>query len=382
MSDIYLSNGTYLDGGIGPNAIESMTTPLRRTNMAFTGMDKGRPGVFFMFAEAAQERLSPIDGLTALLATGYGTPAVAGETYTFESRSAAKDGLGAVSTAYEAAKKAFDGGATRVIVRTLPATPLVADYEAAQLALAVDRFDAITFDHIPAADALTSMATWLENERIDNERYIFMVTGGDAARDADADLGIAAVLAHRDEFIVNVLNTPKFADATFTSAEWAPYVAGQLASMSLAGSLTFSRVDGAIDVSKRHTPVDIKAILVAGGFVYEYNGELVRSVRGLATDGAKLRKSLLKQAMATDIKRLVENNWIGKKANGPNQRLALEGVIGAYIDTLVKVEILDPEFTVSVTKPDGSADDQVAVAVSVKFYDTMEEVYVTVGFRA
>lgn len=350
--------------------------------MAFTDMDKGRPGVFFMFAEAAQERLAPVDGLTALFATGYGTPAVAGATYTFASRSAAKEGLGAVSTAYAAAKKAFDGGATRVLVHTLPATPTVADYEAAQLALAVDRFDAITFDHIPAGDALTSMATWLETERIENERYIFMVTGGDATRDADADLGIAGVLAHRDEFIVNVLNAPKFADATYTSAEWAPYVAGQLASMSLAGSLTFDRVDGAIDVSKRHIPADIKAILVAGGFVYEYNGELVRSVRGVATDGGKIRKSLLKQAMANDIKRLVENNWIGKIANGPNERTALQGVIGTYIDTLVGVGVLAADYSVDVTKPEGTADDQIAVAISVKFQDAIEEVYISVGFQA
>lgn len=350
--------------------------------MSFTNYDKGRPGVFFMFSEAAQERLSPLDGSVVLLSTQHAAPAAAGETLTFTSRSAAKAGLGAESKAAEAAVLAFNGGASRVIVRTLPSTATTADYTAAFEDLAVELFEVLTFDHVPAAEALTATVAWVEAERDENDRYLFIATGGDAARDADPDASIAAALAHQDDFLVNLVNAPKFADKTYASGEYAPFVAGQLATLSLAGSLTYETVDGAIDVNKRLKPADVKAILVAGGYAYEFNGDIVRSVRGITTGGAKIRKSLLKQAMTTDVKALVERDWIGKRANGPNERTALQGVIGAYLDTLVGVGVLAAEYTVDVTKPEGTADDQIAVAISVKFQDAIEEVYISVGFQA
>lgn len=350
--------------------------------MSFTNYDKGRPGVFFMFSEAAQERLSPLDGSVVLLAKQYAAPATAGQLLTFTSRSAAKAGLGSASKAAEAAVLAFNGGASRVIVRTLPTGAVTADYEAAFEDLAVELFEVLTLDHVPTAEALTAVKDWAEAERDENERYLFVVTGGDATRDADPDAGIAAALAHKDDFLVNLVNAPKYGDKTYTSGEFAPFVAGQIATLSLAGSLTYETVDGAIDVNKRLKPADVKAVLAVGGYAYEFNGDIVRSVRGITTGGAKIRKSLLKQSMTNDIKTLVEREWIGKIANGPNERTALQGVIGTYIDTLVGVGVLAAEYSVDVTKPEGTADDQIAVAISVKFQDAIEEVYISVGFRA
>ena len=210
--------------------------------MSFTNYDKGRPGVFFTFAEIAQERLAPVDGFVAILSTEYATPATAGNTYLFESRKAAADGLGATSEAYKTVKRAFDGGATRAVVRTLPATPLVTDYEAAQAALLTEFFEAVAFDHIPDTAALASMVAWVQEQREENENYTFLVLGGDATRDADPDLGVAAALLHQDEFIVNLVNAPKYADETLTSAQQAAKVAGQLASLSLADSLTYTTI--------------------------------------------------------------------------------------------------------------------------------------------
>jgi len=348
--------------------------------MSFTNYDKGRPGVFFTFAEIAQERLAPVDGFVAILSTEYAAPATAGNTYLFESRKAAADGLGATSEAYKAVKRAFDGGATRAVVRTLPATPVVADYTAAQDALLTEFFEAVTFDHIPDAASLASMVAWVEEQREENENYTFLVLGGDAARDADPDLGVAAALLHQDEFIVNLVNAPKYADETLTSAQQAAKVAGQLASLSLADSLTYTTEDGAIDVNKRLAPADVKAVLAAGGYAYEFNGAIVRSIRGITTAKTKIRKSLLKQVMVADIKGEVERNWIGKKPNGPNERLALKGVLASYINAYVTAGIVDAAYTIDVVKPAGAADDQLAVTIMVKFVDSMEEVYVSVGF--
>ncbi len=107
---------------------------------------------------------------------------------------------------------------------------------------------------------------------------------------------------------------------------------------------------------------------------------MVRTIRGLATSGAKLRKSLLKQTIVRDVKREVERNWIGKKANGPEQRLSLKGVLAAYVQTLVDAGVIAEGFVLNVERPEGAEPDQVAVEMKLVFVDTMEEVYVSVGF--
>lgn len=341
-------------------------------------MDKGRPGVFFTFAELAASRLAGVDGTVVLIAKNYAAPAVADKTYIFTSSRQARDTL--TNAKADAAIQAFDNGASRVIVRTVASSPTQSDYEGALAALATEQFQVLTFDHEIADASVAIFADWLADERDENDRYVFLVLGGNAARDADPDLGIAAALAHKDDFIVQPINAPVFDGTTRSSGLYAPSLAGQIASAKLGESFTFKEIPDAISVNRPLSPADIKAALAAGAFVFEYDGELVRTVRGGVTSGSKIRKSLLKQTMTRDIKREVERNWIGKKSNGPVQQLSLRGVIEKYVNQLVKDELIADGFVLNVTRPEGAAPDQVAVELNVKFQDTMEEVYVSVGF--
>lgn len=341
-------------------------------------MDKGRPGVFFTFAELAASRLAGVDGTVVLIAKNYAAPAVADKTYIFTSSRQARDTL--TNAKADAAIQAFDNGASRVIVRTVASTPTQSDYEGALAALATEQFQVLAFDHEIADASVAIFADWLADERDENDRYVFLVLGGNATRDADPDLGIAAALAHKDDFIVQPINAPVFDGVTRSSGLYAPSLAGQLAASGLGASFTYTEIENAIDVNKSLSPPDVKAALVAGAFVFEYDGELVRTIRGLATSGAKLRKSLLKQTIVRDVKREVERNWIGKKANGPVQQLSLKGVLATYVQTLVDAGVIAEGFVLNVGRPEGAAPDQVSVEMRLVFVDTMEEVYVSVGF--
>lgn len=341
-------------------------------------MDKGRPGVFFTFADLATARLSDIEGTVVLIVSNYVAPVTANETYVFTSTRQARQTL--TDAKAKAVVKAFDNGASQVIVRTIPSVPTDADYTNALTSLATQRFQVIALDHEPAEATVTLFKNWLSEERELNDRYVFFVTGGTASRDADPDLGIAAVLANKDDFIVQAINAPKFDTETPSSGLNAPALAGLIASSNLGDSFTYTEVVDAIDVNVPLSPADVRAALAAGAFVYEFNGDFVRTIRGLTTSGTKLRKSLLKQTLVRDVKQEVENNWIGKKANGPEQRLSLKGTIESYVQTLVAAGVIAKNFKVNVTLPDGAAADQVAIEMELVFQDTMEEVYVSVGF--
>ncbi|OIN67394.1 hypothetical protein BLD48_05750 [Exiguobacterium sp. KRL4] len=340
--------------------------------------DKGRPGVFFTFAELATSRLSDIEGTVVLIASNYVAPVLVNQTYVFTSARQARDTMTVAKA--DAVVQAFNGGASQVIVRTVPATPVAADYTAALAALATQRFQVIALDHEVADSVVATFKTWLSDERTLNDRYVFFVTGGNAARDAKPDMGIAAAIANKDDFIVQAINAPKFGSVTRSSGLNAPSLAGQIAGSNLGDSFTYTEILDATDVNVALSPADVKAALVAGAFVYEFNGDFVRTVRGITTSGAKLRKSLLKQTIVRDVKQEIENNWIGKKANGPAQRLSLKGTLETYVQTLVNAGVIAEGFTVGVTRPEGADADQVAVEMMLVFQDTMEEVYVSVGF--
>lgn len=341
-------------------------------------IDKGRPGVFFTFAELATARLVGVEGTVLLISSNYVAPVLVNQTYVFTSARQARDSLTVAKA--DAAVAAFDNGASKVIVRTVPTAPVTADYTSALAAVATYQFQAIALDHETTDTVVSTFKTWLSDERTLNDRYVFFVTGGNAARDAKPDMGIAAALANKDDYIVQAINAPKYGTVVKSSGLNASALAGQIAGSSLGASFTYTEIVDATDVNVSLSPTDIKAALAAGAFVYEFNGDFVRTVRGLTTSGAKLRKSLLKQTIVRDVKQEIENNWIGKKANGPTQRQALKGVLETYVQTLVNAGVIAEEFTVDVSRPEGADADQVAVEMKLVFQDTMEEVYVSVGF--
>lgn len=99
--------------------------------MTFTTMDKGRPGVFVNFVEAAVAAIEGSDGVVVIVKKNYNETATPGTIYEFSGDGEAKKTVGVTHLAD--ITRAFQGGASKVIVFTQP--KLAADYSVAQTQL-------------------------------------------------------------------------------------------------------------------------------------------------------------------------------------------------------------------------------------------------------
>jgi len=344
--------------------------------MSYTSMDKGIPGFWMNFEEAAAQAVEGSDGVVAVIKKNYNVTATAGTVYEFSSESQAKEIIG--TTKMDDIRRIFKGGANKVIVYTQPAA--ATDYTGAQAALELEFFEALTFDHVlPTAD-IPSWKDWLTAQQED-EKYIPTFFGGTSADDQDLSVGNARSTTANHELLFNVINGVKLDETTeLASYEAAQWVAGQYAATPLTQSLTYKVYEDAVDVNRRVTDTEIKTALNAGSLVFKYDGRRVRLVQGVSTAKKSAQQLALKQVMARDWKFLVEENYIGKVQNGPNERLYLQGELKNYMGVFEGRSIVEPgTWWVKVTQ--GDTKKKVVIEGFAVNLETMEEVYakVTLG---
>ncbi|OCA87293.1 hypothetical protein A8F95_08580 [Bacillus wudalianchiensis] len=344
--------------------------------MSFTDMNKGRPGVWFNFAPVVEQAIEGSDGAVAIVKKDYNTTATADTAYEFTTLTEAKEIIG--TSKMDDIRRAFKGGASKVVVYTLKAPEGLEkeyDYTGAQTALSLRFFEGVTFDHPLTAAAVTSWKDWATTQAKE-ERYLPVFYGVDD--DTDTAAGIARAVADKSELVATAINAPVFGDVTWKSWEAANWIAGKFASTPLSQSLTYAEVEGATDVSVRLTNPQIVEALSKGAMVFEYNGRKVRLVRGVTTAGTSLKNLAFKQAFTRDIKFYLEEVFIGKVPNGPNQRLSAEGSIKSqYMQTYEDREVIDSDWSLKVLP--GPGKRQVVVEVVAVDLETMEEFYITVS---
>ncbi|MEK4030795.1 phage tail sheath subtilisin-like domain-containing protein [Pseudobacillus sp. FSL P4-0506] len=344
--------------------------------MSFTNMDKGRPGAWFNFNQVVEEAIEGSDGAVAIVKKDYNATATPGKAYEFTNLTEAKNVIGI--SKIDDIRRAFTGGASKVIVYTLkapeePATEY--DYTGAQTALSLRFFEGVSFDHPLDTTAVTSWKDWATKQATE-ERYLPVFYGVDD--DTDTTAGIARAAADKSELVATAINAPVFGDVTWKSWEAANWLAGKFASTPLSQSLTYAEVEGATDVSVRLTNAQIVEALSKGAMVFEYNGRKVRLVRGVTTAGTSLKNLAFKQAFTRDIKFYLEEVFIGKVPNGPNQRLSAEGNLKSkYMQLYQDREVIDSDWSLKVLP--GPQKQQVIVDVVATDLETMEEFYITVS---
>lgn len=342
--------------------------------MTFTTMDKGRPGVFVNFVEAAAAAVEGSDGVVAIIKKNYNVTATPGTIYEFSGDGEAKKTIGV--THLSDITRAFQGGASKVIVYTQPAEAL--DYNDAQTNLELQFFEALTFDHALTAAEVVDWKAWLKTqEENDNRHELFY----GVADDTDVAAGIARSTTDKSENITNIINAPVFSGEKLTSADIAPFVAGAWASTPLSGSITYLDVPEATDVNVRLSAAQIRDALVAGSIVFEYTGRNVRLVRGVTTAGTSLKRTAIKHTISREWKFLIENKYIGKVSNGPNQRLSMRADLTDYLRLLESQGVIEAD-TWNVKVEQGASPQQVVVNAFMRDLEAMEEIYITIGLGA
>jgi Phage tail sheath protein subtilisin-like domain/Phage tail sheath C-terminal domain len=342
--------------------------------MTFTTMDKGRPGVWVNFTEAAASSVEGSDGVVAIVKKKYNATAEPGTIYEFTGDGEAKAIIGVSNLAD--ITRAFQGGASKVIVYTQPAESV--DYSDAQQQFELQFFEALTFDHALTAGEVADWKAWLKTQE-ENENRHEMFYG--AATDEDVAAGIARSVVDKSETVTNIINAPVVGGATLSSMEIAPFVAGAWASTPLSGSITYLEVPDATDVNVRLSAAQVREALAAGAIVFEYTGRNVRVVRGVTTAGTSLKRTAVKHTAAREWKFLIENKYIGKVPNGPNQRLSMRADLNEFLRLWESQGIIEAD-TWNVQVEQGPASQQVVVNAFMRDLESMEEIYITIGLGA
>lgn len=337
------------------------------------------PGVYFDFQKLLEQAVEGSDGAVAIIMANYNQTAKVDEVYEFEGTTVieqAKATLGVSNI--EPIRRILKGGASKVIVYTQAAADTgtgLYDYTEAKAALALKFFEALTFDHALTTADVADWTDWYESQ-LPVGRYLPIFYG--VEDDSDFSAGVARVLSGANEGISSPINAPVFGETKWSSLEAAQWVAGAFAATPLSESLTYKTVEEATDVTVRLSPTQMEEALEKGALVFDYNGKKVRLVSGITSAGTSLKSLAFKQAFSRDVKFFLEENYIGKVQNGPNERLSAEGTLKSqYMDYYASRSIIDAD-TRSLKVLPGEKKNQVYVDAEATVLETMEQVFIRV----
>lgn len=334
-----------------------------------------RPGVYVRFLEAARAIIGGERGVVAIPLLAYdGGTAAASMVYEVESESDAIDLFGAVNV--RSIRLALQAGASKVVVYTLPEAATTEDYAAMRTALDAYDFNVFVFDGEYNESEQTAAIAWAANNR-DIGKHFFVVIGGDAAADADPTEGNSRSTTAADDYVVNVITGGIADGVAYTSAQYAPYIAGLIAGTPLNDSVTYDVVT-LDDVNRRLTLSEQDDAILDGSLALINDGEKVKVLSGVTTAGSKIRAIRVRQAVATDIARTGADAYIGRINNDATGRAALISAILAYMETLEAAGALqDPIVTLDPDNP--PVGDSVFLLVSYVETDSIERIFLTVS---
>lgn len=334
-----------------------------------------RPGLYINFKEAAVAQIrGGSRGVVAIPLKTFAGTAVAESFYTVETESQAVELFGEANI--QSIKFILQGGAKEVLVYTMPASPLAEDYIAMREAFEARPFNVFVFDNDFDAAEQDATLTWLERNREEKKHFMF-VAGGNETDDQDPAIGNARTTRLADDYVVNLINGVEISGANYSSAAYAPYIAGLIAGTAINKSVTYTqvRVD---DVTKRLRNSEIKTALQAGSLVLVNDGVKVKVEQGLVASGKKIRTIRARQAVSTDIATTAADSYIGKIDNNKDGQMALISAIKAYLEQLEDNNVLT-DIEVGLDPQRESAGDSVFLAISFTEIDSMEKIYLTIN---
>lgn len=261
-------------------------------------------------------------------------------------------------------------------------------------AMEAQKFNVVTLDGATDAGLQASFKAWVQRLRSEGT-HIIGVIGGSATVDkaADAvDQAVARSSASNYEGIVNVGCGGYLGGVEYSSAEVAAWVAGLIAGQKLKESTTYASAPFS-DVNRRWTKTEMKTAVENGVFLLIHDGLIVKVLKGINSlvtlrqdqNNAfkKIRGIRVMDAIAEDLQRTAEANYIGKVNNTEEGRLALIGACMQYMATLAKGEVientgyfvqLDPNYYGEGATMTPEAD-QVFLNYGARLTDVMENIF-------
>lgn len=334
-----------------------------------------RPGLYINFKEAAVAQITGgARGVVAIPLKTFAGTAVAKSFYTVENEASAVELFGAANI--QSIKFALQGGAKEVLVYTMPASPLAADYVDMREAFEARPFNVFVFDAEHDATEQDNTAAWVAQNREDKKHFMF-VAGGSAADDLDPAIGNARTIGFNDDYIVNLIVGETINGVDYSSAAYAPFIAGLIAGTPVNRSITYTQV-AVDDVTKRLRNSEIVTALQAGSLVLVHDGEKVKVEQGLTSSKKKIRNIRARQAVATDVEKTARDNYIGKLDNNEDGQMALINAIKAYLETLETNNVL-ADISVGLDPQNASVGDSVFLAISYREVDSMERIFLTIN---
>lgn len=334
-----------------------------------------RPGLYINFVQAAAAQINGgARGIVAIPLLNYANTATAATFYTIENETQAVELFGSANV--QSILFALQGGAKEVLVYTMPATPDVDDYAAMRDAFDSRLFNVFVFDGESNATQQTATKTWVAANRADGKHFL-VVIGGDSTADATPATGNARSTTNSDDYIANLIMGVKIGATSYSSAQFAPYIAGLIAGTAINRSTTYA-VAPVDDVTKRLTNAEIKAALAAGSLVLVNDGEKVKVEQGLVSSKKKIRAVRARQAVSTDITRTAADNYIGKLNNNGDGQSALMVAIKAYLESLeVDGVLTGPVVSLDTQRP--RVGDSVFLVISYVEVDSIERIFLTIN---
>lgn len=348
--------------------------------MAFQQWDPAslpiRPGLYINFKEAAIAQISGGSrGTVAIpLKSNTGGSATAKAFYTVENETDAAVLFGSANI--QSIKFALQGGAKEVLVYTMPATPLTADYTDMRNAFEARPFNVFVFDGEISAAEQANTVTWLATNRTEKKHFMF-VTGGSAADDQIPETGNTRSTTLNDEAVVNLITGVTIESTNYSSGQFAAFIAGLVAGTPINRSITYTQV-AVDDVTKRLRNSEIDAALAVGSLVLVNDGERVKIEQGITSAKKKIRAIRARQAVATDVEKTARNSYIGKLDNNADSQAALISAIKAYLEQLEDNNVLTDIF-VGLDPQNQSVGDAVYLAISFTEVDSMERIFLSIN---
>jgi Phage tail sheath protein subtilisin-like domain/Phage tail sheath C-terminal domain len=335
-----------------------------------------RPGLYINFQEAAIAQIKGgARGIVAMpLHTYSGGTAVEKTFYTVEDEAQAAELFGASNI--QPIKFALQGGAKEVLVYTMPTAPVEQDYIDMRNEFETRPFNVFVFDKEVSATEQDNTLAWLQQNRKEKKHFMF-VAGGSAADDQDPSVGNARSVQLADDYVVNLVTGVSINGTNYSSAQFAPYIAGLIAGTPINKSITYTQV-AVDDVTKRLRNSEIVTALQAGSLVLVHDGEKVKVEQGITTNKTKIRAIRARQAVSTDIEKTARDYYIGKLDNNEDGQKALIAAIKSYLETLEVNNVLT-DIYVALDPEKPSVGDTVYLLISYREIDSMERIFLTIN---
>ncbi|WP_128893617.1 phage tail sheath C-terminal domain-containing protein [Longirhabdus pacifica] len=350
-----------------------------------------RPGLYMNFEQAAIRQITNGErGVVALALTTYVGTAVEDNVYTIYNIAQAEDKFGVQYI--RPIKLALLGGAERVLVYTLKpsqsqpmfehdsetANAAQYDYDAMREALSKWNFN--VFVDTPQAFKYTETAAWVNKCKDELGKHFLAVVGNKNNDDSLKN----PMAATTDDYMVQLANGMEFEGVKCSARQFAPYIAGLIASTPLNKSMTYHRVLGE-QLNYTYSHSEVVNGLNSGHLILTAGKSGIRVEQGITKSKAKIRSIRTRQAVATDIRRTAEDNYIGKLNNDADGQSALIAAIQSYMEVLENNNVLtnfqvglDPTYHGN-TAANKSEPDTVYLSISYDDIDAMERIFLSVS---